>query len=89
MPKLANSQITYECQFQANILMSCSSNNSCHGRILSVNKLHSKQCRKGDFLIPLQMQSIFYIALWIKMKEQIYSVGGGYKEKEAKGQGFT
>lgn len=90
MSKLANSQITYEWQFQASILMSRSSNRSCPRRILPVNKPPSEQYKERWFPRPsADAEYLLTIALCIKMKKQFYSVGGGYKENWEKGQGFT
>lgn len=46
MSKLANSQITYERQFQAAILMSRSSNRSCPRRTMPINEPPSEQYKE-------------------------------------------
>lgn len=52
MSELANSQIMYEWQFQAGILMSCSSNRRCLRKILPVNKPPSKRYKERWFPCP-------------------------------------
>lgn len=52
MSELANSQVMYEWQFQAGILMSRSSNRRCPRKILPVNKPPSRQYKERWFPCP-------------------------------------